>query len=32
MWERANETVCEETMADLMFFTENDGKLKLSDV
>ncbi|XKL67448.1 hypothetical protein PGB90_002939 [Kerria lacca] len=29
MWERAEETICEQTLSDLVFLTENDGKLKL---
>lgn len=32
MWERTCEAICEQTLADLTFLTENDGKLKLSDI
>lgn len=26
---RVEEMICEQTMADMMYFTENDGKLRL---
>ncbi|XP_039297627.1 set1/Ash2 histone methyltransferase complex subunit ASH2 isoform X2 [Nilaparvata lugens] len=29
MWEKAEEAICEQTMADLLYLTENDGKLRL---
>lgn len=29
MWERAEETICEQTLSDLRYLTENEGKLKL---
>lgn len=29
MKDRVEEFICEQTMADLFFFTENDGKLIL---
>lgn len=29
MHERVEEMICEQTMADMMYFTENDGKLRL---
>ncbi|XP_039445878.1 set1/Ash2 histone methyltransferase complex subunit ASH2 isoform X1 [Culex pipiens pallens] len=29
MSERVEEMICEQTMADMMYFTENDGKLRL---
>lgn len=29
MNERVEAFICEQTMADLFFFTENDGKLRL---
>lgn len=29
MWERAEETICEQTLSDLIYLTENEGKLKL---
>lgn len=29
MYERAEETICEQTLSDLVFLTENEGKLKL---
>lgn len=29
MSDRIEEFICEQTMADMMYFTENDGKLRL---
>lgn len=29
MWEKAEEAICEQTMADLLYLTENEGKLRL---
>lgn len=29
MCHKAEEAICEQTMADLMYLTENDGKLRL---
>jgi Set1/Ash2 histone methyltransferase complex subunit ASH2 len=29
MSDRVEEFICEQTMADMFFFTENDGKLRL---
>lgn len=29
MHERAEAFICEQAMADIMYFTENDGKLRL---
>lgn len=29
MYERVEELICEQSLADMMYFTENDGKLRL---
>jgi Set1/Ash2 histone methyltransferase complex subunit ASH2 len=29
MYEKAEEAICEQTMADLLYLTENEGKLRL---
>lgn len=29
MFDRVEELICEQSLADMVFFTENDGKLRL---